>query len=411
MVKVSIIMPTYNRGNIIKNAIDSVILQKYEEWELIIVDDGSADNTQEVVNRFDDERIIYIKNDKNNGANHARNVGLSHACGEYVCFLDSDNFWKDNFLGNRIEELSCLNEEYGIVFGRTHFPGAESEKGEKVLFPSGDAVLYSDGNIVNNVLVKGCIDLNTICIKRTCLEAVGGFDIDLKRLQDWDMIIRYLLITKGKIKFLDNTLVCNCVQQDSISKKDELYWDARIHILKISIEMCREYDLLRDVFFELFAIAENIPMSKKQKREFLSTFTYEELFEINMRYIIDNNSYLDGSMKYVKQLTDRKKWVFSDDLFVDGSKIILYGYGEVGKDFYWQIMNSERYELAGVIDKKFKTVDNEINIKVIDVATIREISYDYILVAIMKEETAMQVKEMLIKMGCDSSKIVWVDLY
>ena len=116
---VSIIMPTYNRGYIIQKAIDSVLAQTYEDWELIIVDDGSTDNTAEVVGRNNDERIRYISYSPNKGANHARNVGMENAAGDFIAFADSDIIYEPKFL-----ELfsTILNDDYvDIVWGRGKF--------------------------------------------------------------------------------------------------------------------------------------------------------------------------------------------------------------------------------------------------------------------------------------------------
>ena len=87
----SIIMATYNRGYCISRAIDSVLAQSFKEWELIIVDDGSSDNTEEIVKKYNDKRIKYIKLSKNSGVNVARNRGYKEAKGEWCFILDSDN--------------------------------------------------------------------------------------------------------------------------------------------------------------------------------------------------------------------------------------------------------------------------------------------------------------------------------
>ena len=91
---VSIIMPSYNTGRFIAESIDSVIAQTYTNWELIIVDDCSSDNTDEVVSKYTDKRIRYIKNEKNSGAALSRNRAIREAQGEWVAFLDSDDLWK-----------------------------------------------------------------------------------------------------------------------------------------------------------------------------------------------------------------------------------------------------------------------------------------------------------------------------
>ena len=93
MVKVSVVIPTYNRASLLKRAIKSVLCQTYPDFEVIIVDDGSTDNTEEVIRSFDDKRVKYIKLKKNKGYPVALNKGVKTAKGEYIGFLDSDDEW------------------------------------------------------------------------------------------------------------------------------------------------------------------------------------------------------------------------------------------------------------------------------------------------------------------------------
>lgn len=105
----SIIIPTYNRAGFISKAIESVLVQTYTDWELIIVDDGSTDNTKDVVSRYKDDRIRYIYQ-QNAERSAARNNGINYATGDYVCFLDSDNQMFPNrlqLLANSISTKAC----------------------------------------------------------------------------------------------------------------------------------------------------------------------------------------------------------------------------------------------------------------------------------------------------------------
>jgi len=95
--KFSIIVPTYNRAHLIKKAIQSVLAQTVTDWELIIIDDGSTDNTKEVAFGFGDKRILY-GHQENKGRSVARNAGLHHARGEWICFLDSDDWYLEDHL-------------------------------------------------------------------------------------------------------------------------------------------------------------------------------------------------------------------------------------------------------------------------------------------------------------------------
>ena len=98
-------MPTYNREKTIKRAIDSILEQTYQDFEIIIVDDNSKDNTEQIVKSIEDRRIIYIRNEENKGANASRNIGIEMARGEYIAFQDSDDEWLKEKLEYQLEEL------------------------------------------------------------------------------------------------------------------------------------------------------------------------------------------------------------------------------------------------------------------------------------------------------------------
>lgn len=100
---VSIIMPSYNTANYIGMTIESVLKQTYKNWELLIVDDCSTDNTDEIVAMYEDERIKYLKNKKNSGAAVSRNKALQNVRGKWIAFLDSDDLWVDTKLEEQIK--------------------------------------------------------------------------------------------------------------------------------------------------------------------------------------------------------------------------------------------------------------------------------------------------------------------
>lgn len=106
---VSIIMPSYNTGKYIKQSIESVIAQTYENWELIIVDDCSTDDTEKVISQFYDDRIKFFKNEKNSGAAVSRNKALREAQGKWIAFLDSDDLWVPEKLMKQIRFMESNN--------------------------------------------------------------------------------------------------------------------------------------------------------------------------------------------------------------------------------------------------------------------------------------------------------------
>ena len=99
----SVVIPTYNCANKIHRAIESVLSQSYSNFEVLVMDDGSTDNTEEIVSSFRDNRIVYDKDSNFGGPARPRNRGIAIAKGDWICFLDSDDFWKKDFLSNAFE--------------------------------------------------------------------------------------------------------------------------------------------------------------------------------------------------------------------------------------------------------------------------------------------------------------------
>ena len=182
---VSIIMPSWNRAFTIGEAIQSVLEQSYQNWELIICDDASEDRTADVVGGFRDPRIRYMKFLKSNGAG-ARNKGLAHARGDYIAYLDSDNIWHPLFLDMMLRTLAASPGRpmaYSAYLD-TEIRGAQVYL-DRIARPPFRPTALSSRNF---------IDLNTIVHHRALYDMMGGFDTGLVRLQDWDLVLRYTSI-------------------------------------------------------------------------------------------------------------------------------------------------------------------------------------------------------------------------
>lgn len=190
---VSIIMPAYNRSNTIIDAISSVKAQKYTNWELLIVDDGSEDNTVEVVKQFihrhKEDRIKLIEIKDNVGVSQARNKALKKSKGEIIAYLDSDNSWDSNFL---LIMVNSLVENTWVKIAYC---------GDKIWqYYSGNTTLQSKLELVsirlgpfNKSLIenRNYIDLNVFIHWKKIYEQLGGFREDMRRLVDWELIVRY----------------------------------------------------------------------------------------------------------------------------------------------------------------------------------------------------------------------------
>lgn len=137
---VSIIMPSYNTAQYITETIQSVIDQTYHNWELIIVDDCSTDNTDIVIGKIKDPRIRYIKNEKNSGAAVSRNRALREANGRWVAFLDSDDLWKPE----KLEKQICFMMKNRYYFSYTNYEEIDADGNKTNVIVTGPKVISKD---------------------------------------------------------------------------------------------------------------------------------------------------------------------------------------------------------------------------------------------------------------------------
>lgn len=149
-MRISIIMPTYNRAHIIERAIKSILKQKYNNWELIIIDDGSSDNTSEIVNKYlNCEKIKYISYPNNRGVNYARNIGIEKSTGEIITFLDSD----DEFFDYTLEKAKSYIDKYNDF--DIYFFATQTQNGIKKCMIKDYKISPSFEEILSGIKIKG----------------------------------------------------------------------------------------------------------------------------------------------------------------------------------------------------------------------------------------------------------------
>ena len=181
--KVSVIMPTFNRADIIADSIESVLNQDYRHIELIIVDDGSTDATRAVVESFSDDRIHYVYQD-NSGAGAARNVGLAVSTGDIIAYLDTDNLWNPRYLSVVVKTFA-MNPGRSAVY--MDFVDYHVRADETIKLRSYRRPEFNH----ESLLMKPYIDLNTFAHRRELYKVFGGFDESLRRRQDYDLVLKY----------------------------------------------------------------------------------------------------------------------------------------------------------------------------------------------------------------------------
>ncbi|MFQ6028103.1 MAG: glycosyltransferase family 2 protein [Dehalococcoidia bacterium] len=181
---ISVVMPTYNRGYIIRRAIDSVIAQTCTDWEMVIVDDGSNDDTEEIIASYGDSRIVYLRQDSaKKGAAAARNLGIATSRGEYVAFIDSDDEWLPQKLEKQLEVFQTTDlENVGVVIC-----------GRKIFEPQGETIVVPNrrGWVRQDLLaLRGNLSNINMMIRKSAAQDQLWFDESLKSSEEWDLQLR-----------------------------------------------------------------------------------------------------------------------------------------------------------------------------------------------------------------------------
>jgi len=226
---VSVIIPSYNRAHLLGRAIQSILNQTYQDFEIIVVDDGSKDNTEEVVRGFNDKRIRYIWHEVNKGGSAARNTGIKAARGEYIAFQDSDDEWLSQKLEKQMKVFEKVSPKVGVVY-----TGYWRLKGDKKTYIPSSKVSQKEGDIHKILLEVNFVTTQAVVVKTECFERAGMFEEELRRLEDWELWIR---ISKYyHFKCIDEPLVVSYYTPGSISADESALIRARKLILEKHFE-------------------------------------------------------------------------------------------------------------------------------------------------------------------------------
>jgi len=192
---VTVIVPAFNYGSLIAYTLDSLLGQEYRNWECLVVDDGSGDDTASVVNRYRnrDERIAYVYQ-QNGGPGKARNNGLSHARGKYIQFLDADDLIESRKLQCHVQYLEN-NPEIDIVYGaaryfRTDRPDERRYSMTDIDAPWMPEISGSGEEVLQSLVKANIMVVSAPLLRRRIIDQVGLFDEKLSIVEDWDYWIR-----------------------------------------------------------------------------------------------------------------------------------------------------------------------------------------------------------------------------
>ena len=260
---VSIVLPTYNRAHTIQKSVDSLLAQTYRGFEIIIVDDGSKDDTRRLVDGWmkTESRIRYVRHARRRGANVARNTGVREATGEYIAFQDSDDQWLPRKLSIQMDAI----KNKGIPVAFTGFLRINGRK--KIYIPKKWRRIKPGIHSFHREILKGnFVALPTLVVEKRLFHKSGGFDEKLPRLQDWDFVLR--LSKLSAFIYIDQPLLNAYLTGDNITLKRDLYRKA----LESIIQKHRKDFIIHPLALAIQYL--NLAADALKSRKYKNTLTY-----------------------------------------------------------------------------------------------------------------------------------------
>lgn len=373
--KISVIIPIYNVGKYLEKCIDSVISQTYRNLEIILVDDGSTDESNIICDDFArrDERIIVI-HQKNVGLVNARKAGLAVATGQYIGFVDGDDYIDSLMYEALLEKIE--ENDADIV----HM-GFRSNLRECISFNAQNIDLKKERvKTINRVLLDEEItpSIWSKLFKRdVVLKAYAEVENDVSFGEDLVCFISALLISDSLV-LIDMALYNYRVIEDSMS-----------HCVD-------KYALLKEL--RLF---ENI------KSVFEKYSSGQEYCETLRKYICAHVA--NGLERSVENCFWFNRYEMADLNALENKRVIIYGAGKVGKSVYSQIARYKDIDIVAWVDKNNKLYDfdcREVEMPIV----LSGVEYDYVVIAVKSERTFYNIKQEMIENGLvDSNKVIWAN--
>ena len=291
---ISIIIPTYNRATFLARAVKSIINQTYQDVEIIIIDDGSQDDTdivvEQLIEKFSKFKIQYLKNEKNRGAQHSRNKGINNAKGEWIAFLDSDDEW----LPKKLEKCIDLakKENLSVVHSEGYIDYNDGSPLVKRNVRKLKGFIYSD------ILKNAGPMFPSLLVRKKCFEKIGYLDESIVAHQEWETSIR--LAKYYDFGFINEPLfIWHQDGHDSISTnefKNCLGYQQIIEKHKVEITKERGEKALENHYKKLAYRFYAISDLRNASRFFLDARKLSKSFYNRFIYLIQSNEIL---MRYI----------------------------------------------------------------------------------------------------------------
>jgi glycosyltransferase involved in cell wall biosynthesis len=220
--RASVVIPVFNGANFVARAIESVLGQTLEDFELIVVDDGSTDSTSEVVKSFSDPRLRYLRQ-RNQGPSVARNTGIRASTAEWIGFLDGDDYWLPTKLEAQLERAR-LQPDAGLVYAAGIYCTPEGAT-------IADMPATVEGELLGELLLDNCLagSTSSAIVRRDVFDRIGLFDETMSCCEDWELWLRVATVTK--IARVEERLVRIVNRPGSLNKRARDVRNVSLHML------------------------------------------------------------------------------------------------------------------------------------------------------------------------------------
>ena len=308
MPKVSVIIPTYNRADLLPRTINSVLNQTFTDFELFVIDDGSTDNTKEVIESFvkQDSRVKYLWQKNSGEASSPKNTAFKHCTGEYIAYLDHDDEWLPTKLEKQLKLFESSNDpKLGLVSCNVLIVNKERKlnKGVHVMlkYKSIDDLLLKAGDYA--------FSNSSVMIPRKVIEKVGNRDESLKLFEDQDFFIRTAM-NGYSLDFVDEVLIKYHIDENNLSKDfNRAAPDYERYVLKY-IDLLKKYPDILAIHYRHLGTMNFLAEKKTEARMY---FIKSTKTDPSFRNIITAFLSLFGKNIYLFLLNFKKRQVLLSD--------------------------------------------------------------------------------------------------
>jgi glycosyltransferase involved in cell wall biosynthesis len=413
MPKVSIVIPVYNVEKYLRECLDSVINQTLRDIEIICINDGSTDNSADILAEYQNrENRLKVISQENGGQSKARNAGLEVATGEYIYFLDSDDYIKTNSLEKlytiaKTNNLDILYFDSEVIFEndnlKNQFPEyltAYDRKNE-----------YTD--VLNGKDLFCKLVTNNAYVVQPCLQFTKRKYLEEKNIQFLEGIIYednlytfVSILQAERVAHIKDKLYVRRIRPNSTMTDTKFRFFHFYSSFMCYIRMLQfSYSIPQDEVLEK-AIVKVLSGVFRSAQEKYNSISHYNLFEAELD-LIKNMNYTDRMLMKHLGFEFPETYLFPFGRIKYGSKIILYGAGKVGNYYYNQIEATKYCEIKLWVDQNYEKLRKCYKIPVQSPENIFHEEYDFIIVAVEDEDLYLEIRAYLISKGVLENKIIW----